>query len=121
MKIDSKQTYIIIAVVIVASIGGYTYWQNSQKTSHTEERYQRWVDWSRTLYVGSTSGTFHPGLNLDTQWLGYFSRMLRGGKMVWINPESGNIEDYSPYVAESWEYKENATTNSHRIPDRSPR
>ena len=108
MKLNNMQIAVIaVAVVLIVSVGGYMYWQNTQKEAQLAERYQRWVDWSRTLYVGSSQGAFHPGLDLDSAWFGYFSRYLRGGKLHWIDPDDGAIENYSPYIAESWEYKVN--------------
>lgn len=96
---------IAVVIIVVVSYGGYTYYQNTQKETQKAERYQRWVTWSRTLTVGSTSGTFHPGIDIGTGDVNYLSGYNRAGKLIWVDPDDINI--FHPHTAESWAYKIN--------------
>ena len=113
MKVSRTQLALIAVAIIAVSIGGYMYYDNTQKEARKAERNQLWQTWSRTLYVGSTQGSLHPGIDLDQDWFGYFGRYTRAGKLYWIDPNSPDVKDYSPYMAESWELKRNAAGESY--------
>jgi len=105
----TKTTYIIVAavvIVVLGSAGGYWYYQNMQKEAEKAERYQRWVDWSRTLYIGTNYLGFHPGINVGGgNCPNSISAYGRGGQLLKVDYKDWNT--FHPYVAESWEWKVN--------------
>lgn len=104
-----NRTYLaVIAVVIVIAVsaGGYMYYQRMQAGAMKEERYQRWVKWSRTLYMGGTSGGTHPGINIGRGNDNHIHGNARAAKLIYIDPDDADI--FHPCAAESWEFKYNS-------------
>jgi ABC-type transport system substrate-binding protein len=81
------------------------YYQNLQEEALKEEKYQRWEDWSRTLYVGTTYGTNHPDIQVGYGGVDRGMIHLRSGKLLY--PDIDEIGVFVPYLADSWEFKQN--------------
>jgi len=123
-----KKNYIIVIIVaaIIVFSGFYLYNQNlkaqreEELTQQEEERvealrqakYDRWEDWSRTLYVGTNVVDFHPGINVGrggaTNSISIYGR---GGKLLWVDKDDWSI--FNPGIAESWEWKQNAAGEAY--------
>jgi len=104
-----KSTYIVAIaaiVVVAAGVGGYMYYQNMQKEALKQERYQRWVEWSRTLYVGTTSATLHPDIQVGYGGVDRGVIHLQSAKLLY--PDFTEMGEFQPYIADSWEMKKNA-------------
>jgi peptide/nickel transport system substrate-binding protein len=95
----------VVAVIIIA-YGGYTYMQGQSGDSELEARRARWEEWEKTLYMGTTSTDFHPGINMGTGYMNSLAKHLSGTKLFWVDRTNGDA--YNPLVGESWELKQDA-------------
>jgi len=115
-----NKTYVTVAIIVIVLAGataGYWYWQNQQtkkaEEQRLQERYEKWVEWSRTMYLGCVGGEFHPGIqNLGSGRGDELQSYLMAGKLLWNDQEEfkPNLAHYNPLIAGSWELKENAET-----------
>jgi peptide/nickel transport system substrate-binding protein len=97
---------IAVVIVIAASVGGYMYYQNLQEEARKEEKYQRWVDWSKTLYIGTTYEYAHPDIDVGYGGIERTDAWLRAGKLLFPDPDTAG--KYHFYLADSYEMKQNA-------------
>jgi len=102
---ENKNTYIIIAVIIVAIIGGYFILRPTpEPTPDVTEREGKWEEWSETLRVGVLNFDFHPGsFEIGS---GIAARLFRYNtvpRLLW--EDSTTSGQYNLLYAESWEYK----------------
>ena len=107
MKIKTSYL-IVIAVVVVLSVSyfGFTYYQNLQADARDQERHQRWVDWSNTLYIGTTYEYENPQITVGYGGLERTDDWLRAGKLLFPDPDEPGV--YHSYLADSWELKQNS-------------
>jgi len=106
---ENKQTMYaaiaVIAIVVIAG-GGYFYMQNQQKGQAKEALAARWDEWSKTLYMGTTSTDFHPGINMGKGYMNSLAKHLSGTKLFWVDRTNGDA--YNPVVGETWDLKQDA-------------
>lgn len=114
---EKKNTYIILAVVlVVAVLAGYlllkpkapeTPDQPDGPTPEEialEERRLKWEDWSETLYIGTTNFDFHTGgFDIGSGTATEIYRSLCCPRALWIDRTESGL--YNPHAAESWEEK----------------
>jgi len=109
---ENKNTYIIIAAVVVVAVLGYFMFLvpstpgPSPSPSPTPDtvRQQKWEDWSETLYVGVTSYNFHPGgFDIGSDASTEIYRVLCTPRLLWIDRTETGL--YNNYIAESWSEK----------------
>jgi peptide/nickel transport system substrate-binding protein len=109
---ENKNTYIIIAIVIViALIGGYfvltptsTPTPTPTPTPVVTEREAKWKDWSETIYIGVTGYEFHPdGFDIGTDSSTEIYRHLCAPRLLWV--DGTKLGQYNCHVAESWTKK----------------
>lgn len=104
---SKNKTYLAIAVVIViVSAGGYMWYQNTQTAARKEERYQRWIEWSKTLYIGTTQVSKHPEIQVGYGGVDRGVINMQSAHLLWTDIE--DMGTVHPYLAESWELKQNA-------------
>lgn len=71
------------------------------------EKYLQWEEWSRTLYAGVIlNRAFHPDIDIGRSWLDRALTFNRAGKLVF--QDQYEIGTWYPYLAESWEFKQNS-------------
>jgi len=108
-KISSKNTqYIAIAVVAIIIIGAGAQWYmgEQQKQADIDAREEKWDDWTETLYVGTTSLDFHPGINIGYGTKNTLLKHMSATKPMWV--DANDVGEYNPMIAQSWELKHDA-------------
>jgi len=103
-----KTTYlaaIAVVIVVAVGIGGYMYYQNMQAEALKQERYQRWVEWSKTLYIATLRSYQHPDIDVGYGGIERIDAWMRAGKLLYPDPDVPG--KYHLYLAESWELKQN--------------
>jgi len=111
MMSNKRNVYIIVAaVIIIIGLGGNWYLTEQRKAERAEEllaeKYEQWVVWSRTIYIGTIASDYHPGIAIGRGNRNYLEGYLRGGKLLWVDANDINI--FNPSLAESWEFKVNS-------------
>lgn len=110
----SKQnTYIAIAVVavLVIAVGGNWYLGQQSKQKQKDELQAKWDEWSKTLYVGTTSADFHPGINIGYGGKNTLLKHMTSTKPYWV--DSNDVGSYNPMIAESWTLKHDAEGDAY--------
>ena len=80
-----KTTYlaaIAVVIVVAVGIGGYMYYQNMQAEALKQERYQRWVEWSKTLYIATLRSYQHPDIDVGYGGIERIDAWMRAGKLL---------------------------------------
>jgi ABC-type transport system substrate-binding protein len=118
---------LIIAVVAIVIVGAAGYWymqDQARRRSEEEEeqrlaeQYAKWEKWSKTMYLGSVGGEFHPGVqNIGSGRGDELQSYITAGKLLWNDQKEfePNMAYFNPLIAESWEVKENAETGETYI------
>ena len=73
------------------------------KQAALDVRSDKWDEWSKTLYVGTTSSDFHPGINIGYGSKNTLLKHMAATKPMWV--DANDVGSYNPLVAQSWELK----------------
>ena len=74
-----------------------------EKQAALDARAELWDEWSKTLYGGTTSSDFHPGINIGYGSKNTLLKHMSATKPMWV--DANDVGNYNPMVAQSWELK----------------
>lgn len=108
---NTQNIAIAVVAIIVVGVGAYWYMGQQGKNAAEDARAELWDEWSKTLYVGTTSQDFHPGINMGYGTKNTLLKHMSATKPLWV--DANNVGEYNPLVAQSWELKRDSDGDSY--------
>jgi ABC-type transport system substrate-binding protein len=99
----SRRKFLAVAggAVAVGAVGGY--WlltNNQQQSAQLGDRKAKWDAWASTLYIGTTSFQFHPGIDIGSSSADSIYRHMIAPRIFWVDGQTSG--QYNPLVGASW-------------------